>query len=139
MTDTCSETIKTNKSMNAVNWFEIPCLDYERAFTFYSTVLGGHVRMGTFGNAPLLLFDVPFQTGQAVGGSLVIRPDLKPVTEGPVIYLNTFGDIDGALQRVESSGGKVILAKTDLGAFGYSAIIIDSEGNKIGLHQHKQS
>lgn len=124
-------------SIHAINWFEIPCRDYERAFSFYSHILGGHARMGTFGGSPLLLFDVPFQTGEAVGGALVMRPDLVPTTDGPVIYLNTFGDIDGALQRTEEKGGKIIVPKMDLGNFGFSAIIIDAEGNKIGLHQTK--
>jgi uncharacterized protein len=66
----------------------------------------------------------------------VVRPDLKPTTDGPVIFINTFDQIDASVARVEAAGGKVIVAKMDLGKFGYGAIIIDSEGNKIGLHQN---
>lgn len=54
--------------MNAIQWFEIPALDLERAFQFYSTVLSGNVRKGTFGSGELILFNVPFATGEAVGG-----------------------------------------------------------------------
>ncbi len=36
----------------------------------------------------------------------------------------------------EASGGKVAAPKMDLGDFGWSAVIIDSEGNKVGLHQN---
>ncbi|MBA2612811.1 MAG: VOC family protein [Bacteroidetes bacterium] len=121
---------------HSINWFEIPALNLERAFNFYNIVLGGHVRKGTFGNGDLVLFDVPFSTGEAVGGAIVVRPDLKPTTEGPVIYINTFDNIDECINRVSVAGGKVIVDKIDLGKFGYSAIIIDSEGNKIGLHQN---
>ena len=72
-------------------------------------------------------------TGEAVGGSIVVRPDLKPTTHGPVIYLNAFGTLSGVISKVEVAGGKVIVPFMDLGKFGFSAIIIDSEGNKIGF------
>jgi uncharacterized protein len=121
---------------HSINWFEIPALDLNRAFNFYNTVLGGHVRMGNFSNVDLVLFDVPFSTGEAVGGSIMVSANLKPTTDGPVLYINTFDKIDECVSRVETAGGKVIVAKMDLGKFGYGAIIIDSEGNKIGLHQN---
>jgi predicted enzyme related to lactoylglutathione lyase len=119
--------------MNAINWFEIHATDLERAFVFYTTVLHHNVRKGTFGNGELILFNVPFSTGEAVGGSILVRDDLKPTTEGPIIYLNAFGKLSDAVSKVESAGGKVIVPFMDLGKFGFSAIIIDSEGNKIGL------
>lgn len=119
--------------MNAINWFEIPALDLERAFQFYSTVLNGNVRKGTFGNGDLILFNVPFNTGEAVGGSIVVRPDLKPTTEGCVLYLNAFGKLSEVVSKVEKAGGKVLVPEINLGKFGFAAIIIDSEGNKIGL------
>jgi predicted enzyme related to lactoylglutathione lyase len=124
--------------MNAVQWFEIPALDLERAFAFYSTVLDGNVRKGTFGQGELILFNVPFQTGEAVGGSIVVRNDLKPTTEGPIIYLNAFGKLSDTVSRVEPAGGKVLIPIMDLGKFGFAAICIDSEGNKIGLLSHVQ-
>lgn len=122
---------------HAVNWFEIPALDLERAYEFYHTILGGHVRKGTFFGSELVLFDVPFNTGEAIGGSIVVRPDLKPTSDGPVIYINTFKQLDEVLNRVEAAGGKIVVSKMDLGNFGSSAVIIDSEGNKIGLHETK--
>jgi predicted enzyme related to lactoylglutathione lyase len=120
---------------HSLNWFEIPARDLNRAYTFYSVVLGGHVRRGTFGNGELILFDVPFSTGAAVGGSIVLEEEPAPAG-GTLVYLNTFGDIEGCLSRVESAGGEVLVPKTDLGPFGFSAVIRDSEGNRIGLHQN---
>ena len=119
--------------MHALNWFEIPALDLERAFNFYHTILNGKVRKGTFGGGDLILFDVPFNTGEAVGGSISVRTDLKPTTDGGVIYLNTFGKLQDSVDKVANAGGKVIIPRLELGKFGFSAIIIDSEGNKIGL------
>ncbi|HLP92596.1 MAG TPA: VOC family protein [Saprospiraceae bacterium] len=119
--------------MNAIQWFEIPALDLERAFQFYSTVLHGNVRKGTFGNGEVILFNVPFNTGEAVGGSIVVRPDLTPTSNGGVIYLNAFGNLSEAVGKVLSAGGKVLAPEINLGKFGFAAIILDSEGNKIGL------
>jgi predicted enzyme related to lactoylglutathione lyase len=124
--------------MNAINWFEIPAVDLDRAFAFYTAVLHGNVRKGTFGNGDLLLFNVPFSTGEAVGGSIVVRPDLTPTTQGPVIYLNAFGKLSEAVSKVEPAGGKVLVPKLDLGKFGFAAVIVDSEGNKIGLLSHEE-
>ncbi|MBK8564102.1 MAG: VOC family protein [Saprospiraceae bacterium] len=124
--------------MNAINWFEIPALDLERAFQFYSTVLHGNVRKGTFGNGELILFNVPFNTGEAVGGSIVVRPDLKPTTDGGVLYLNAFSKLGDAVGKVEAAGGKVLVPEINLGKFGFAAVILDSEGNKIGLLSHEQ-
>jgi uncharacterized protein len=125
---------KTNPTqMNAVQWFEIPAQDLERAYTFYHTILHGNVRKGTFGNGDLILFNVPFNTGEAVGGAIVKRPDLIPTTDGGVIYLNAFGKLSDAVNKVELAGGKVFSPEINLGTFGFSAVIMDSEGNKIGL------
>lgn len=119
--------------MHAIQWFEIPALDLDRSFQFYHTVLNGMVRKGTFGNGDLILFDVPFNSGEAVGGSIVVRPDLVPTSEGNVLYLNAFGSLSAAVNRVENAGGKVLVPFIHLGKFGFAAIILDSEGNKVGL------
>ncbi len=124
--------------MHAINWFEIPALDLERAFQFYSTVLNGNVRKGTFGNGDLILFNVPFATGEAVGGSIVVRPDLKPTTDGGMLYLNAFAKLSEAVSKVAAAGGQVLVPEINLGKFGFAAVIIDSEGNKIGLLSHEQ-
>lgn len=119
--------------MHALNWFELPALDLERAYRFYSKILNGKVRKGTFGQGELILFDVPFADGQAIGGSLVVRDDLRPTAEGGVVYLNPFGSLSEAVGKVSEAGGQVIVPMMDLGRFGYAAVIIDSEGNKVGL------
>lgn len=119
--------------MHAIQWFEIPALDLDRAFQFYHSVLNGKVRKGTFGNGDLILFDVPFNSGEAVGGSIVVRPDLVPTSQGNVLYLNAFGPLSAAVNKVEMVGGKVLVPLINLGKFGFAAIILDSEGNKVGL------
>jgi uncharacterized protein len=124
---------------HAVLWFELPARDLDRAFAFYHTVLDGHVRMGTFGGAPLILFDVPFSDGRAVGGSVVARAGFEPSENGAMLYLNSFGPLAAAVARVAGVGGQVIAPHLDLGPFGVAAIIVDSEGNRIGLLEPRAS
>ena len=121
---------------NALNWFEIPAADFERAKKFYETLFSyqmpdmqmGPVRMGFF------LYDQP---GGKVGGAICQSNTHKPSQQGSVVYLNCQPDLQVALDKVEEAGGKILVPKTkispdqDLGNF---AFIIDSEGNKVGLH-----
>jgi predicted enzyme related to lactoylglutathione lyase len=37
--------------------------------------------------------------------------------------------------RVEPAGGQVVVPETPIGDPGTIAVIIDSEGNRVGLHQ----
>jgi hypothetical protein len=72
-----------------------------------------------------------------VGGALVYSDGFhKPsATDGPLIYLNGNPDVQIILDRVEVAGGKIMVPKTQISEeYGYMAVIIDTEGNRIGLH-----
>ena len=51
-----------------------------------------------------------------------------------MIYLNVNGRLDDAIAAVAAHGGKVIQPKHEIGPFGFRAIVLDSEGNRIALH-----
>jgi len=72
-----------------------------------------------------------------VSGALVDSKGFhKPsATDGPLLYLNGSPDVQLVLDRVEAAGGKILLPKTEISPeYGYMALIIDSEGNRIALH-----
>jgi len=50
-----------------------------------------------------------------------------------MIYLNADGRLNDALATVAVNGGKIIQPKQPIGPFGFRAIIIDSEGNRVAL------
>jgi predicted enzyme related to lactoylglutathione lyase len=58
----------------------------------------------------------------------------KPGKDGVMIYLNASGRLDEAVGAVAANGGSVIKPKHAIGPFGYRAIVIDSEGNRVALH-----
>ena len=59
---------------------------------------------------------------------------VHPSPHGTIVYLNVDGRIDRALDLAEQSGGRVDTPKTELPGIGFVARIIDSEGNRVGLH-----
>ena len=119
---------------NAVNWVEIPVLNFDRAKSFYSTIydfempemIMGPLRMG------FLLFD---QEKRGVGAAIVQGETYIPSVQGLKVYLNGGQDLNTVLNRVSSAGGKIILPKTQINPeLGYMAIFQDSEGNQIYVH-----
>lgn len=118
---------------NAINWFEIPCEDLDRATTFYETLLGAPMLRETM-ETPTAFFSAE-RTG--TGGTLVKRPFQKPGRAGTMVYLNCDGELDAVLARVSVAGGLVLMPKTPVpGGHGHFACLRDSEGNHIGLHSH---
>ncbi|MDH3708467.1 MAG: VOC family protein [Cyclobacteriaceae bacterium] len=117
---------------NAINWFEIPAKNLDRACKFYGSVLSSDIHreeiMGTrMGFLP--------HGQEGVGGALVEGEGYEPSDHGPLVYLNGGGDLAEPLARVESAGGSVIVPKTKISdEIGYFAIIRDTEGNKLALH-----
>jgi uncharacterized protein len=117
---------------SVINWFDIPALNFERAVRFYETVLNCKLHQDNMLGAQLAMF--PAKPGEATG-AIMAREGLKPGQGGTTIYLKAGNDLAAALARVEAAGGKVVFPKTFIKeGFGYFAIMIDSEGNSVGLH-----
>ena len=61
-------------------------------------------------------------------------PDEQPSTSGVTLYLNAPDGVDATLARVEAAGGKITRPKMSIGENGVIALILDTEGNEVGLH-----
>ena len=117
---------------NAINWFEIPANNLQRACNFYGKVLGQEVH-----THEVMGLQMGFlHNGQdGVGGAVVKGDGYVPSTEGSLIYLNAGTDLSDPLDRVEQAGGKVLVPKTKISdEIGFMAVFADSEGNKLALH-----
>ncbi len=120
---------------NAINWFEIPVKDYDRAKQFYTTVMDSKITDHHMPEQDVKYGMFPYDNdNNGVGGGLIASADSKPTTDGPTIYLNGGEDLSIALDKVENSGGKIIMPKTNIGENGFMAQFIDTEGNRIALH-----
>lgn len=117
---------------NAINWFEIPAANFDRASKFYSEVFDNELhQQEIMGNKMAFL---PSEQG-AVGGALVHGEGYQPSDAGSLVYLNGGADLTTPLNRVPAAGGEVLLPKTKISdEIGYMAIFRDTEGNKVAFH-----
>lgn len=121
---------------NAINWFEIPASNFERASKFYSIVLDGEIHMQEIMGTQMGF--LPTGDDEGVGGAICTSKDFKPSSDGALIYLNGGNDLSIPLSKVEKAGGKVLLPKTKISdEIGYFAQFLDTEGNKLAFHSPK--
>jgi uncharacterized protein len=124
---------------HAISWFEIPSTDLERATKFYETIFGVQLIAMDTPNIRMRLF--PLEDMSGIGGAVVDSGGFhKPsLTDGPLIYLNGNPDVQIILDKIEAAGGKIMVPKTEISPeYGYMTVIIDTEGNRIGLHSVPQ-
>ena len=121
---------------NAISWFEIPSIDLDRATNFYESVFDVSLIPLDMANIRMRMFpiDDPL-TG--IGGAIVHAEEfyIPSSTHGPMVYLNGNPDVQIILDRVEAAGGKIVVPKTQISPeYGYMAVFIDTEGNRVALH-----
>ncbi len=126
----------TNNMKHAISWFEIPTADIDRAQLFYETIFEMKMAPLEFQNFKMRMFplDNPME---GVGGALVHTEGFykSSETDGTLLYLNGNPDVQIILDRVEAAGGKIVVPKTTISdEYGDMAVIIDTEGNRIALH-----
>ena len=128
---------KINETVNVITWFEIPVSDIERAKKFYETILDIEMikRIDGIDEAVFFPFNpnVVQATSGRVTGVLSKSERNSPSGHGTLVYINASPNIQNVLDRVVNAGGKILAPKMQIPA-GFIATIIDSEGNKIGLH-----
>lgn len=124
---------------NVVGWFEIPVKKMERAISFYEKVFD--LKLDRHKMGPLEMAWFPWLEDKSGSpGTLVYHPEYyEPSVDGVLIYLTAHsGDLSNELLKVEAVGGKILQPKTEISAeYGYMALILDSEGNRIALHSRQ--
>jgi len=125
---------------NPFTWVEIYVDDMSRAQKFYETILDiemAALPMPEGMDSGMQMVSFPFsEDGRNISGALVKMEQMKPGTGGTLVY---FACDDCAVEesRIEAAGGKVCQPKMPIGDYGFCAIVMDTEGNTIGLHSMK--
>jgi predicted enzyme related to lactoylglutathione lyase len=115
--------------------FEVPFDDGDRAREFYRQAFGWNIMVAPgmdytmVSTGPTSEQGTPAEPGFVNGGMIGRHVGTSPA---PVITVDV-EDIESALARVESLGGKTVIARTAVGDFGFSAYFEDTEGNVMGL------
>lgn len=122
--------------MNAISWAEIPATDFDRAVEFYTTVLDREIEVVEIEGAPYGMFDIEESESEA-GAAIAIGEQHVPSKDGTTLYLTVDGDLNAALSRVEPANGSVLISKQQLSSGAYFGMILDTEGNRIGLYSEE--
>lgn len=135
-----SKLKKIDSKTNILTWFEIPVTDLQRAKKFYETILDIEMTERKDGADEAAFF--PFNpnviqaTSGRITGVLSKSSRNQPSGNGTIVYINASPHLHTVLDKVEPAGGKILSPAIRIPP-GYIAIIIDSEGNRIGLHAEK--
>jgi predicted enzyme related to lactoylglutathione lyase len=119
---------------NPVIWFEIYVQEMERAKTFYEAVFQVTLERMESPIKEMELWGFPMNMGKmGAGGALVRMTGCSSGGSGTIVY---FSCADCAVEatRVIQAGGSIQSEKFSIGQYGFIALVIDTEGNLIGLH-----
>ena len=117
---------------NPVGWFEIYVQDMNRAKAFYESVFD--VQLTKLDSSEVEIWAFPMQEKHCgAPGALVRMPGFSSGANSVLVYFNC-ADCAVEAAKAASAGGKVEKEKFSIGQYGYISLIIDTEGNMIGLH-----
>lgn len=118
---------------NAINWFEIYVSDFNRARTFYETILVEKLEESFHGPCHMGMFSCNCENG-GIGGAIVKMEGYGGKPGGTMVYLNVEGQLDAVIARIPAAGGKIHQGRMSIAPHGFIAIFEDTEGNINGLH-----
>ena len=117
---------------NPVGWFEIYVQDMERAKAFYQSVF--QVELTRLNSPDVELWSFPMEIDKwGAGGALVKMDGVSSGGNSTLVYFSC-ADCAVEASRVVEAGGQILRDKWSIGEYGFIALVIDTEGNKIGLH-----
>lgn len=120
---------------NPISWFEIYVDDLCRAQRFYQAVFDLQLSpLNDPNDSGIQMLAFPSQVNQyGATGALVKMEGISAGGNSTIIY---FSCQDCAVEqaRVCALGGQIQQTKMAIGEYGFIALVIDSEGNMIGLH-----
>jgi uncharacterized protein len=117
---------------NPIVWCEIYVQDMDRAKQFYESVFEMKLEKLESPEIEMLAFPMAME---AVGasGALVKMDGVKSGGSSTIPYFHC-DEVAVELERVVTAGGKIHTPKMSIGQYGFMALVVDTEGNTIGLH-----
>jgi predicted enzyme related to lactoylglutathione lyase len=124
------------EKVNPVGWFEIPVEDMARAKKFYESVFEVTLEEHQMGPDEMAWF--PMDTTSIGAGGTLIKGDGYTASPNGVLVYFTAPDLDATVERAKAGGGTIVIERMDIGEHGVVAMVIDTEGNRIGLHTRQK-
>jgi predicted enzyme related to lactoylglutathione lyase len=103
-----------------------------RAKTFYEKVFG--VKLAKLEGTEHEMLAFPMQPeGYGAPGALIRMPGFPSGANSVIVYF-ICDDCAVEATKSASSGGRIEKEKFSIGQYGYISLVVDTEGNMIGLH-----
>ena len=117
---------------NPVGWFEIYVQDLERAKRFYQETF--QVTLTRLENPDLEIWAFPLHPDSPGCPGAIVKMAGKDSGVGGTIVYFSCADCSVEAGRAVENGGRIQRSKFSIGKYGFIALILDPEGNMIGLH-----
>jgi predicted enzyme related to lactoylglutathione lyase len=117
---------------NPAGWFEIYVDDMARAQQFYESMLG--VKLRKLEETEFEMWAFPMDRGAYGSSGALIKLPGYPVGANSIIVYFSCDDCAVEANRAAEAGGKIETPKKSIGQYGFIALVVDTEGNMIGLH-----
>jgi len=119
---------------NPVAWFEIYVQDMDRAKTFYEAVFQAKLNKLSGPGPELDMWAFPSDMkSYGVSGAIVKMDGVPSGGNSTLVYFHC-EDCAVEAERAAGAGGQICRPKFDIGEYGHIALLLDTEGNMIGLH-----
>ena len=117
---------------NPVGWFEIYVQDMNRAKAFYESVFA--TQLEKLESPGIDLWAFPMQReSYGAPGALAKMEGYPSGGNSTLVYFHC-ADCAVEAKRAATAGGRIFKEKFSIGQYGFIALVLDTEGNMIGLH-----
>jgi len=117
---------------NSFMHVELQTKDVDKAKRFYQSIFDWRFEDMPMGNG---MSYTGIHVGEGTGGGMWTNP----ADNGPahwLAYVNV-DNIDATIEKVKSSGGRIVQPKTEVPNMGWYSVITDPTGAMLGLWQSK--
>lgn len=83
------------------------------------------------------MWSFPTDFSQYGASGAIVRKDNYPAGGNSTTVYFSCEDCAVEESKIASAGGKVVQSKFSIGEYGFCVIVVDTEGNIIGLHSQK--
>lgn len=128
--------MSTAPPTDLILWLDLPVIDLNRAITFYKEVLcltprddRPHANTASFQFSPQgngLTLILTTENSDTVSASTAIS--------GTTPYFACVNTLEATVSRAKLNGGTILQDVHSMEPFGFRAVVLDSEGNRIALH-----
>ncbi len=117
---------------NPIVWCEIYVQDMDRAKRFYESVF--EVKLEKLESPDLEMWAFPMAMDTVGASGALVKMDGVPSGGSGTIPYFHCDEVAVESERVVTAGGQIQKPKVSIGQYGFMALILDTEGNMIGLH-----